>query len=211
MTREALPPPRTAGSTLLDLPLLADSPETWTRLAAANVPLFLADHAICEQQAALFALNLVAHYPQDVTLVRRLTALAAEEVQHLRRVIRLLHRRGLTPAHRRPNAFVRGLHAGLAGQPEPQLKVDRLLIGALIEARSCERFTLLSAALTEVDPELAALLHDLGPAEARHWRLFHDLAARELPPDELDPRWRAWLTLEARLNAAGGRAPTVHG
>jgi tRNA-(ms[2]io[6]A)-hydroxylase len=96
---------------------------------------------------------------------------------------------------------------------EPHLKVDRLLVGALIEARSCERFTRLLEALraTGAEPDVARLLEDLGPAEARHWRTFHALAARELPAAELTERWRRWLEIERDASARGGRRPTVHG
>jgi tRNA-(ms[2]io[6]A)-hydroxylase len=194
-----------------ELPLLSATPESWARLAADNLDRFLADHAICEQQAALSALNLVAHYPDDEELVDGMTALAAEELVHLRRVIRLMRRRGLTPARRRGNPYVQGLRSRLRGVQEPLLKTDRLLVGALIEARSCERFTCLLRVLAEHDEEVAALLSDLGPAERRHWESFHALAARGVPADRFEARWRSWLEWEGELNGRGGIAPTVHG
>ena len=88
------------------LPLLLETPPAWAELAAGNLPTFLADHAVCEQQAALTGLNLVAHYPDDDELVLRMSSLAAEEVTHLRRIVRLLHDRGLKPARRRANPYV---------------------------------------------------------------------------------------------------------
>ena len=118
------------------------------------------------QQATLTALNLVARYPDDDELVRRMTSLAIEEASHLRRVARLLHDRGLKLARRRPNPYVHGLLSRLRREREEELKIDRLLVSALIEARSCERFTLLLHALGESDAEVAELLTDLGPAEA---------------------------------------------
>jgi tRNA-(ms[2]io[6]A)-hydroxylase len=193
----------------LDLPLLHATPRSWAELAAADLPAFLADHAVCEQQAALAALGLVGHYPGDAELVERMTSLAAEEISHLRRVCALLHRRGLEPAKRRPNPWVRELLSHQETDREPELKVDRLLVCALIEARSCERFSRLLEVVE--DPEVASLLRDLGPAEHRHWRVLFTLAARELPREQLDPRWRRWLEVEARLTARGGRRPVVHG
>jgi tRNA-(ms[2]io[6]A)-hydroxylase len=188
-----------SGATL-ELPLLSATPPAWARVAAEHLDQFLADHAVCEQQAALTALNLAAHYPDDDELVRRMIALAAEEVSHLRRVVRLLHRRGLQPARRRPNPYVSGLHARIRKEREPRLKVDRLLVGALIEARSCERFTLLLQAIGDADAELAGLLHDLGPAERRHWEMFFALASRDLPGHELDGAGRLRpFTAEARI------------
>jgi tRNA-(ms[2]io[6]A)-hydroxylase len=193
----------------LDLPLLHATPRVWAEIAARELPTFLADHAVCEQQAALAALALVGHYPADAELVDRMTALAAEEIAHLRRVCALLHRRGLKPAKRRPNPWVRELLAHQETDREPELKVDRLLVSALIEARSCERFSRLLHVVE--DDEVAAMLRDLGPAEHRHWRVLFALAAREMPPERLEARWRRWLEVEARITARGGRRPVVHG
>ena len=194
-----------------ELPLLARTSEAWAAIAAASLGAFLADHAVCEQQAALSALHLVGQYPEDEALVEALTALASEEVMHLRRVSRLLRARGLRPMRRRKNPYVQGLRARIEPAREPLRKVDRLLVGALIEARSCERFTLLGDHLRERDPEVAALLDDLGPAERRHWEGFWRLASRELDSAPFEERWASWLRHEASLAAHGGRAPTVHG
>lgn len=194
-----------------DLPLLVPTPDGWARIAAARLPEFLADHAICEQQAALFGLNLVAHYPEDAELVDCMTALAAEEVTHLRRVSQLLQRRGLQPAKRRSNPYVQALHRNMARGSAGRLKRDRLLVGALIEARSCERFTRLLAQIAETDPEVADLLYDLGPAEKRHWRMFHGLAARVSEGPGFEARWKVWLEFERDLMAGRGTEPSVHG
>jgi tRNA-(ms[2]io[6]A)-hydroxylase len=193
------------------LPLLVDTPRGWAELAARRWPVFLADHAVCEQQAALFALNLVAHYPTDRELVERMTSLAAEEVVHLRRVVRLLHARGLAIGRRRPNTYVSGLHARLRRGREEELKLDRLCVGALIEARSAERFTRLHEVVANLDRELAELLRELGPAELRHWELFHGLAGRDVDPSILSARWQEWLAWERTLMLDRGREPTVHG
>jgi tRNA-(ms[2]io[6]A)-hydroxylase len=197
--------------TVDELPLLAATRDGWAELAAERLPEFLADHAVCEQQAALFGLNLVAHYPADAELVDAMTALAAEEVTHLRRVFQLLHRRGLQPSRRRSNPYVKGLHESMERENEAALKCDRLLVGALIEARSCERFTRLLGVLADRDAEVADLLFDLGPAERRHWETFHGLASREAEPDCFAQRWRGWLERERDLMAQRGTEPTVHG
>jgi tRNA-(ms[2]io[6]A)-hydroxylase len=192
-----------------DLPLRHLTSRAWAELAAARLDIFLADHAVCEQQAALSALNLVAHYPDDEDLVDRMTALAAEEIHHLRRVCGLLRVRGIPPARRRPNPWVGGLRSLMTTDREPELKVDRLLVGALIEARSCERFTRLLEVVE--DDDVRSLLFDLGPAEKRHWQTFHRLAAREIPAAEFDARWDRWLDAERDLSKGLGHAPTVHG
>jgi tRNA-(ms[2]io[6]A)-hydroxylase len=194
-----------------ELPLRVTTPRAWAELALREPAVFLADHAVCEQQAALYALNLVAHYPEDDELVLKMTSLAAEEITHLRRVVRLLHRRSMKLSRRRPNPYVQGLHQRMRREREQDLKVDRLLVGALIEARSCERFTCLLETIGDGDPELSDLLRDLGPAERRHWEMFHDLASRETGRVELDACWERWLEWERELMAARGTVATVHG
>ncbi len=197
--------------TVGELPLLEPTRDGWAELAAERLPEFLADHAVCEQQAALFGLNLVAHYPGDADLVDAMTALAAEEVTHLRRVSRLLHRRGLQPSRRRANPYVQGLHEHIGRYDERTLKCDRLLVGALIEARSCERFTRLLHVIAGRDAEVGDLLFDLGPAERRHWETFHRLAARDSEPSWFAERWQSWLEHERELMRHRGIAPSVHG
>jgi tRNA-(ms[2]io[6]A)-hydroxylase len=199
--------PRSAA--LDELPLLRATPAAWAGLAAADLRTFLSDHAVCEQQAALSAMALIGQYPNDPELVERMSALAAEEISHMRRVLGILHRRGWHAAGRRANPWAHGLRTHLKGVPEPWLKVDRLLVGALIEARSCERFTLLHEATG--DSEVAALLLELGPAEKRHWQLFYRLAGREVAADALAERFARWLSIENALAAQGGVRATVHG
>jgi len=194
-----------------ELPLLAWTPTAWAELAASQLPVFLADHAICEQQAAMFGLSLIGNYPDDPELVEEMGALAAEEVAHLRRVTTLMRKRGFKPGKKRKNPWVAGLRRHMQTDRGPLLKVDRLLVGALIEARSCERFTCLLAAIKDRDPEVARLLHDLGPAEKRHWQMFYRLAQRELAPTQLASRWQSWLEHEATLSRQGGKVATVHG
>lgn len=202
---------QSANAALDGLPLLSATSPAWAQLAASNLSVFLADHAVCEQQAALTALNLVACYPDDEALVERMTSLAVEEVIHLRRVSEILRRRGMRPARRRTNPWVRDLRERITRDDVSRRKTDRLLVAALIEARSCERFTCLLGVLTDRDPEVAALLRDLGPAEKRHWEMFYGLAERGQPGEDFRLRWQAWLEFEAEISGAGGRQATVHG
>ena len=194
---------------MTDLPLLSETPRSWAETAAGRLDLFLADHAGCEQQAALSALSLADRYLEDAELVERLTALAMEEIVHFRKVGAILRARSIFSGRKRSNPWVQALIKNIRDHREPGHKVDRLLVGALIEARSCERFTRLLEVLD--DREVAELLTELGPAEARHWRMFHDLAARELPEETFRSRWQAWLEFERDLTAQFGKNPTVHG
>ena len=193
------------------LPLLHSTPRSWAELAAANLPEFLADHAVCEQQVAMYALSLAGHYPNDVELVERVAALAAEEVQHFRRVIAILKQRGWPLGGRRKNPWAQALRAQIVPGCEPWTKVDRLLFGAMIEARSCERFTRLLEVIEDQDREVAHLLADLGPAERRHWELFYRLAGREIDAKALEVRFQRWREFEADLARGLGTSPAVHG
>lgn len=192
-----------------ELPLLHTTPKRWAKLAAADLPTFLADHAVCEQQVALYALSLAGYYPDDIELVTKVAALAAEEVQHFRRVVAILKKRGWPLAGRRKNPWVQALRQHIVSGREPWTQVDRLLFGAMIEARSCERFSRLLTVLE--DDEVCRLLHDLGPAEKRHWEMFYKLAGRHIEADALAERWQGWLELERGLARELGVSPTVHG
>ncbi len=194
-----------------ELPLLVPTSPAWAELAAANLPVFLADHAVCEQQVAQYALALAGWYPGDFELVEAAANLAAEEIQHFRRVVAILNRRHLPTGGRRANRWVQALRARIEPRQGSWTKVDRLLFGAIVEARSCERFTRLLERVHETDPEVARLLADLGPAEKRHWQLFYRLAGREVEAAALADRFRGWLELDRDLAARAGVEPTVHG
>jgi tRNA-(ms[2]io[6]A)-hydroxylase len=204
-------PPTAYDEVLFSLPLLHQTPRSWAELAAAHLPEFLADHAVCEQQVAVYALSLTGYYPEDAELVERAAALAAEEVQHFRRVVAILRKRGWPLGGRRRNPWAQALRAQIVPGREPWTKVDRLLFGAMIEARSCERFTRLLEVVEDRDPEVAHLLADLGPAERRHWELFHRLAGREIEPEALAVRFQRWWEFEADLARGLGVSPAVHG
>jgi tRNA-(ms[2]io[6]A)-hydroxylase len=192
-----------------ELPLLEETPRSWAEIAASRLPEFLADHAVCEQQVAMYALSLCAHYPEDAELVERAAALAAEEVQHFRRVVAILVERGWPLGGRRKNPWVQALRERIVAGREPWTKVDRLFFGAMVEARSCERFTRLAEVVD--DREVALLLADLGPAESRHWRLFYRLAGRGIDPETLAARFLGWREFEAELARGLGVSPAVHG
>lgn len=193
------------------LPLLHPTPRSWAELAASRLPEFLADHAVCEQQVAVYALSLAGYYPEDAELVERAAALAAEEVQHFRRVVAILRRRGWPQGGRRKNPWAQALRSQIVPGREPWTKIDRLLFGAMIEARSCERFTRLLEVVEDQDPEVAHLLADLGPAERRHWELFYQLAGREIDAKALAVRFQRWREFEADLARGLGTSPAVHG
>jgi tRNA-(ms[2]io[6]A)-hydroxylase len=153
----------------------------WAAAAMRDADAVLVDHAHCELKAASNALSLVARHPGDPELTRALTDLAREEIEHFQRVAALLAARNVTmgppPVDEYAAALRRALHT-LPRAATGSVLVDRLLVGALIEARSCERFQLLADAARETDAELHALWKELLASEARHYRTFVDLAAR---------------------------------
>ncbi len=158
---DAAPPP---------ISLHAPTPPSWAERAAAHLPELLADHAVCELQAAVSALSLVGQYPEIPALVDRLSALAAEELRHFRRVTKEARRFGVSLATRRRNPYAAALRAACRSGKEPDRGLDLLLVSALIEARSHERFDALVPFLP--DGRLKRLYRELADAEARHGPAF---------------------------------------
>jgi tRNA-(ms[2]io[6]A)-hydroxylase len=197
----------------------------WAETALQDVDAVLADHAHCEMKAASNALSLVARHPGDADLARVLTDLAREEIEHFQRVLGMLVARGTALGPPPVDAYAAELRRVAHGLPQDGGKnaslLDRLLVGALIEARSCERFKLLAEA-TAARPDRAAehaLWDELLAEEARHYRTFVDLAARVAGGDrgrvaarlELLASAEADIVIElARATDAGMRAK-IHG
>ena len=199
--------------------LQRDTDPRWVAAAVEHLDELLADHAHCEMKAASSALSLAARVPDRPTLARALAELAREEIDHYVRVLDELGRRGVTLGPPPVDAYAVELRklanttAGSPHRPEHAL-VDRLLVGALIEARSCERFRLLIDALrTRGVADLADFYEELLAAEARHYRTFVDLAIEVAAGDE--PSVRARLERlsagEALICARLDNAPVVHG
>lgn len=153
------------------------TPRVWLEVALADMGAVLRDHAHCEHKAAVTALSFVSRYPDDPELVLRLSALAAEEADHLRRVAALCTARGVPLGHPARDAYAKALLSYTRPDAVGH-RVDRLLVCALIEARSCERLKLLSEHLE--DPALRAFYDELWRCEAGHYSLFRDLAERTL-------------------------------
>lgn len=150
----------------------------WATQAVRDVDAILRDHAHCEMKAASNALSLAARHPRSLALVRALTDLAREEIEHFQSVLAILDARGIdlgAPPVDEYAAALRRAGSALPRDPAIPVVVDRLLVAALIEARSCERFKLLIDAFASADP-LHAFYKDLFAAEARHYRTFVDLA-----------------------------------
>ena len=182
------------------------TPPEWARRAAREPDALLSDHAHCELGAAASAQGLVARNPSNRLLVERMIPLAIEELRHFRQVCAVLRRRGAELAPSYGNPYVEGLQRASARDRVDGL-LDRLLVAALIEARSHERFELLAE---HAPPEVAQLYRDLEESEAAHARLFVDLARRIAPEGEVSERLAHLERLEGELVRGLSFAPRVH-
>lgn len=214
----------------VDLPLKYNTPDEWAAAVLREPLALLNDHAWLERKAAGNALELLNRWPEPNPpeyWVERMTAIARDEVEHLAIVTRLLARRGgrLTRSHR--NEYASGLHALVRRGAGPDELIDRLMVSALIEARSCERFELLSRHCD--DPELRRLYADLWASENGHYRTFIDLAIQvhnrpaagaarradaagvaQRAAAAVPRRWDEMLTAEAAIIRAQPPGPRMH-
>jgi tRNA-(ms[2]io[6]A)-hydroxylase len=180
--------------------LLAATPAPWVEYASLHWRELILDHANCEKKAASTALSLMFAYPDDRRLCSALSRLAREELRHFEQVQTMMEELGVPHARTKPGRYGAALRQASATS-DPGRKLDLLLVGALIEARSCERFELLA-------PRLPAPLGDfyasLRASEARHFELYLDLARRTVERDDalLERRLRALAEVEAELATA---------
>jgi tRNA 2-(methylsulfanyl)-N6-isopentenyladenosine37 hydroxylase len=182
-------------------PLAACTPAAWVDAAVAGWQELLLDHANCEKKAASTALALIFAYPEQERDNLAFSRLAREELRHFEQVTRMLRRLGVAHRRLRPGRYASGLRAAVASA-EPGRRLDLLLIGALIEARSCERFRLLAPRLSAPLSEFYA---ELERSEARHFELYLQCAAAAAPGGER--QWRLRLGELAAIEAGLITAP----
>jgi len=176
---------------------LATDPR-WVNIAEKNIGEILIDHAYCEQKAATNGISLILNYPEKQKIVETVTPIVAEEWGHFRMVLKEMEKRGYTLGPKRTDKYVVELFKleRKGGKAEVQL-MDKLLIAALIEARSCERFRLLSENIA--DEELKVFYHELMVSEAGHYRIFLDLAKEFMPEEIVKARLQEMLEAEAEI------------
>jgi len=170
----------------------------WIDIAKEHIRDILIDHAYCEQKAASSCISLIVQHPDREKLVDVLTPLVAEEWSHFERVIHELKKRGYSLGPQRRDEYVDALMKILrkGGSREQQL-VEKLLMNALIEARSCERFRVLWKKID--DPALAEFYHELMISEAGHYKTFLHLAMEYMDKEAVLVRWHEWLAEEADI------------
>jgi tRNA-(ms[2]io[6]A)-hydroxylase len=192
------------------LGLILPTDPRWVGIVERNIGEILTDHAWCEQKAASNAISVVVRFPEHPELVRTMLAVAAEELQHFRQVHDLLTGRGYALGPERRDEYVNLLYAfRRKGVSREAQLTDHLLFAALVEARSCERFRLLSEGLA--DEELRAFYRDLMKSEAGHYAVFLGFARRLGGEAAANRRWDEFLRYEAEVITRFGKKETMHG
>ena len=173
----------------------------WVDLAEKSLEEILTDHAYCEQKAATSCISLIQFYPEKTEMVEALAPIVTEEWGHFRLVLAELKKRGLSLGRQRKDEYVnRLIEFERKGGSRDDRLIERLLVCALIEARSCERFRLLSLHLSE--EKLKDFYHGFMVSEAGHYRLFIDLANQYGDPSKVKARWQEYLDHEAAIMAS---------
>ena len=185
-----------ATKTVLGLQLPTDP--RWVNIAEKQQEDILVDHAYCEQKAASSCISLIIMFHEKEELVKMLTPVVAEEWSHFERVLDELEKRGFKLGPQRKDEYVLQLNAVVKkGGSRTQQLVEKLLMNALIEARSCERFKLLWKNLQ--DKELKKFYYELMVSEAGHYVNFIELAKLYAPVDYVNARWKEFLEAEAKI------------
>ena len=182
----------------------------WVNIVEKNIEEILTDHAFCEQKAASTAISLIVSFPEYTELVQEMIALVEEEMSHFKLVHEKLIARNIKLGQDRKDLYVNKLLKFFpkGGSRTTQL-IHRLLYAALIEARSCERFRLLSEGIK--DQELAKFYRDLMVSEANHYVLFLNFARTFGERKEVDKKWNELLEFEAEIMKDLGTTETIHG
>lgn len=188
---------------------LATDPR-WVNIVESNIEEILTDHAWCEQKAATNAITIITLNSEHEDLVTDLLALAKEELEHFQMVHDIIKKRGYKLGRERKDSYVNELYKFMnKGGSRQQSMVDRLLFSAMIEARSCERFKVLSENIK--DKKLANFYRELMISEANHYTTFLQFARKYSEKVDVDRRWQEWLEFEGELITNYGKKETVHG
>jgi tRNA-(ms[2]io[6]A)-hydroxylase len=186
--------------------LKSATPKAWVDAALGDLPTLLVDHANCEKKAASTAMALIFSYPEDRSLSVALSRLAREELKHFEQVERLMRKLDVPYQRMKPGRYASELRK-LVRNHEPKRKLDLMIVHALIEARSCERFRLLAKRLPE---QVRDLYEQLERSEARHFELYLDFAAREYDAEEIAERLEIISTREAELATSADKELRFH-
>jgi len=193
-----------------ELPLIYKTPDSWIETALSDVLQLLNDHAHLERKAAINALELINRWPDPSapsSWIPTMAAVAHDEAEHLQTVVGLMTQRGVRLSKDHKNPYAGDLRKLVRRGEGNRELLDRLIVSALIEARSCERFEILGRLCPE--ERLAKLYAELWESEHTHYRIFLALA-KELLPREVDERWQEMLQLESEVLQAQEPGPRMH-
>lgn len=193
------------------LGLKLETDPNWVNIVERNISEILTDHAWCEQKAASNAISIVVGYPNLPDLVDEMLSIAKEELAHFELVHQKIKDRGFALGFERKDSYVNELYKFMRkGHKREVVLIDRLLFAAMVEARSCERFRILSQNIS--DPDLRSFYHELMISEANHYTTFLAFARKYgAEVEDVNLRWQQWLDYEAQVVKNYGKQETIHG
>lgn len=182
----------------------------WARIAESNIEEVLSDHAWCEQKAVTNCITLITMLPEHTHIISELIKIAQEEMEHFEQVHELIKAKGWVLGRERKDHYVNELYKFMQKGGSRQMHlVERLLFSAMIEARSCERFKVLSDTIE--DQEMAKFYRDLMISEANHYTVFLGFANEIGKGLDVKKQWEEWLAYEAEIIKSYGNSEAIHG
>ena len=192
---------------MFKLKLLTDP--RWANIAEGNLEEILTDHAWCEQKATTNSITLITMLPEYPEIVTELLEIAQEELDHFQQVHEIIKKRGYEFGRERKDDYVNQLFKFIVQGSREDYIIDRMLFAAMIEARSCERFKVLTENIK--DEELKTFYKELMISEANHYTTFIGFARKLGNPEKVNQRWEEWLEYEAEIIKSYGTKETIHG
>jgi len=192
------------------LGLKFETATSWAEIAKDDLQQILTDHAFAEQKAASNAVSIIINYSEETVLVTEMSKIAIEEMEHFKMVHDLMVARGMVLGREQSNNYAKNLQSFFTKTKDrTQALVQRLLVAALIEARSCERFKVFSENLE--DKELSIFYKDLMVSEANHYTTFLNFARTYQDRELVDQKWNDLLSFEAKMMKIRGNTAKIHG
>ena len=192
---------------MFKLKLLTDP--RWANIAEGNLEEILTDHAWCEQKATTNAITIITRVPEYPEIITELLKIAQEELEHFQMVHEIIKKRGYTFGRERKDDYVGQLFKFIVQGTRENYIIDRMLFAAMIEARSCERFKVLTENIK--DEELKVFYKELMISEAGHYATFIKFARQLGDPEKVNQRWEEWLDYEAEIIKSYGKKESIHG
>ena len=192
---------------MFKLKLLTDP--RWANIAENNLEEILTDHAWCEQKATTNAITIITMVPEYPEIITELLKIAQEELEHFQMVHEIIKKRGFTFGRERKDDYVGQLFKFIVQGTRENYIIDRMLFAAMIEARSCERFKVLTENIK--DEELKVFYKDLMISEAGHYATFIGFARKLGDPEKVNQRWEEWLEYESQIIKSYGNQERIHG